>query len=173
MIDLKDRIILDDGTVICSTLAAMSILYQGNDLTGVILDDPVQAEEFNHATARLDQDFETVYSACGPQYQYVNWYDMWLTPDEYKARDVQAHCLQQCTTDQQRERVLLEMKLFEERNMIPVLRHLMWMVDHMRKHKILYGVGRGSSVSSYVLFLIGINRIDPLKFNLDISEFLK
>jgi len=47
------------------------------------------------------------------------------------------------------------------------------MVDNLRKRNVVWGVGRGSSVSSYVLFCIGINRIDPLKFNLDVGEFLK
>jgi hypothetical protein len=66
-----------------------------------------------------------------------------------------------------------EYVLFEERNMIPVLRHLIYMVQLLRQQGVLWGVGRGSSVSSYILFLIGINRIDPMKFNLDVSEFLK
>ena len=57
--------------------------------------------------------------------------------------------------------------------MIPVLRHLAWIVYHLRKMEIVWGVGRGSSVSSLLLYLIGINRIDPMKFGLDISEFLK
>ena len=65
------------------------------------------------------------------------------------------------------------MILFAQRDMLPVLRHLMWLVFSLRQRGITWGVGRGSSVSSYVLFLIGINRIDPLQFDLDISEFLK
>jgi DNA polymerase III alpha subunit len=43
----------------------------------------------------------------------------------------------------------------------------------MRKNKIVWGVGRGSSVASYVLFLIGIHKVNSLKYNLDIKEFLK
>ena len=57
--------------------------------------------------------------------------------------------------------------------MLPVLRHLVYMVDHFRREGITWGVGRGSSVSSFVLYLIGINRINPLEFGLDIKEFLK
>ena len=105
--------------------------------------------------------------------QNIDWYSLWLTPKEYQNINVQEYCLSKCTTNVQRNRVILEIELFEQRNMIPVLRHLIWMVDHMRQNKILWGVGRGSSVASYILFLIGINRIDPLRFNLDIREFLK
>ena len=87
--------------------------------------------------------------------------------------DVLSHCLAKCDTDAQRDRVRTEMQLFEARDMLPVLQHLIYMVDNLRKRGIVWGVGRGSSVSSYVLFLIGINRIDPLKFDLDVGEFLK
>jgi DNA polymerase III alpha subunit len=34
-------------------------------------------------------------------------------------------------------------------------------------------VGRGSSVASYVLFLIGVHKIDPIKYELPIEEFFK
>jgi DNA polymerase III alpha subunit len=37
----------------------------------------------------------------------------------------------------------------------------------------VWGVGRGSSVASYVLFLIGVHRIDSMKYNLDYKEFLR
>ena len=36
-----------------------------------------------------------------------------------------------------------------------------------------WGVGRGSSVSSYCLYLIGIHMVDSIKYNLDIQEFFK
>ena len=35
------------------------------------------------------------------------------------------------------------------------------------------GVGRGSSVASYILYLIGVHRIDSIKYNLDWKEFLR
>jgi len=34
-------------------------------------------------------------------------------------------------------------------------------------------VGRGSSVASYCLYLLGVHKINSLKFDLDIKEFLK
>jgi DNA polymerase III alpha subunit len=173
MIDLKNRVILDDGTVLCTESAAIDILYKGLDLSDVILNNESLASEFNRANKLLDQGFEFLSSGDGPQYENINWYDSWLTPQEYKEIDVQNYCLERCKTQEQRDRVIFEMQLFIERQMIPVIRHLIWMVDHMRKNKILWGVGRGSMTSSYVLFLIGINRIDSIKYNLDIKEFLR
>ena len=57
--------------------------------------------------------------------------------------------------------------------MIEVLKYLKYLVDTMRQHKILWGVGRGSSVASFCLYLLGVHRINSLKYNLDITEFLR
>jgi len=48
-----------------------------------------------------------------------------------------------------------------------------YLVDLMRENNIVWGVGRGSSVSSFVLFLIGIHRINSIYYDLDVEEFLK
>jgi DNA polymerase III alpha subunit len=57
--------------------------------------------------------------------------------------------------------------------MFDLLFYLKYLVDTLRENKVLWGVGRGSSVASYVLYLIGVHKIDSLKYNLDIAEFLK
>jgi len=50
---------------------------------------------------------------------------------------------------------------------------MIYLVDFMRENEIVWGVGRGSSVASYVLYLIGVHRIDSIKFGLDWREFLR
>ena len=65
------------------------------------------------------------------------------------------------------------MKLFEERGMIPVLRFLVYLVDLCKQNNIVLGVGRGSSVASYVLYLLKVHRVNSIKYNLDVKEFLK
>jgi DNA polymerase III alpha subunit len=57
--------------------------------------------------------------------------------------------------------------------MFVLLQYLKYLVDTMRSNNILWGVGRGSSVASFVLFLIGIHRINSLYWDLSIDEFLK
>ena len=66
-----------------------------------------------------------------------------------------------------------ELMMFESRNLMPVLRYIKYLVDTMRNNNIVWGVGRGSSLASFVLFLIGINKVNPLLHNLDIHEFLR
>jgi len=71
------------------------------------------------------------------------------------------------------DRVEMELELYKARNLFPVLQLLIYIIDTMRKNNLVWGVGRGSSVSSYLLYLIGVHKVDSVKYNLDIKEFLK
>jgi len=63
--------------------------------------------------------------------------------------------------------------MYQERNMLPLLNFLRYFIAIMREKDIVWGVGRGSSVASYVLYLIGVHKIDSLFFDLDIEDFLR
>lgn len=97
----------------------------------------------------------------------------WHMSDEYKNLDIAQWVLEQCRTDSERQRVGQELLMYLDRNLFPLLQYMKYLVDTMRKHNIVWGVGRGSSVSSYVLYLIGIHKINSMHFDLDINEFLR
>lgn len=108
----------------------------------------------------------------------INFFDEsnqcdWFMPKEYNNFPIHQWLLEQCSTDQQRDRVDQELKLFIQNGMFDLLFYLKYLVDTMRSNKVVWGVGRGSSVASYVLYLIGVHKIDSIKYNLDIHEFLK
>jgi len=97
----------------------------------------------------------------------------WNMPEEYKLYDIVDWLYCQCKTAEQKDRVTEELKAFAERDMIMLLKWLKYFVDTCRKNNIVWGVGRGSSVSSYVLYIIGVHKIDPLRYNLDWQDFLR
>lgn len=97
----------------------------------------------------------------------------WFVPDNYKEFDVAKYVLDLCKTDEELQRVGQELIMFQERNMFPLLQYLKYLVDTMRENNIVWGVGRGSSVASFVLFLLGVHRINSLYYDLSIDEFLK
>jgi len=96
----------------------------------------------------------------------------WFMPENYFPNLIE-FLYESCNTAEQKNRVDLELKLFIQHGMFDLLFYLKYLVDTMRNNNIVWGVGRGSSVSSYVLYLIGIHKIDSLKYKLDINEFLK
>lgn len=97
----------------------------------------------------------------------------WLIPEEYKTYDIIDWLYRQCKTVEEKNRVTEELTAYAERDMIMLLKWLKYFVDTCRKEKIVWGVGRGSSVASYVLFLIGVHKINSIKYNLDWHEFLR
>lgn len=97
----------------------------------------------------------------------------WFLPKQYQEIDVAEYVLNMCTTDEQLQRVGKELLLYQERNMFDILRYMIYLVDFMRENNIVWGVGRGSSVASYVLYLIGVHQIDSIYYDLDVEEFLR
>ena len=97
----------------------------------------------------------------------------WNMPEEYKTYDIKNWVLCKCPDVISYNRAEEELTEFERRNMLDLLRWLKYFVDFSRENNILWGVGRGSSVSSYVLYLIGVHKIDPIKYNLDWQDFLR
>jgi|TARA_R110000822_G_scaffold200904_1_gene338339 hypothetical protein len=97
----------------------------------------------------------------------------WFMPDEYKNLDIAKYVLDQCTHEAEMQRAGDELLMYQKRDLFTLLQYMKYLVDLMRENNIIWGVGRGSSVSSFVLFLIGIHRINSLYYDLDIEEFLK
>jgi hypothetical protein len=101
--------------------------------------------------------------------QQSNWY----MPKEYKELDIVEHILSLCKTDPELQRVGEELLLYADRDLIDLLRYLKYFVDTMRSNNVVWGLGRGSSVASYVLYLLGVHKINSMYYDLDIREFLK
>jgi DNA polymerase III alpha subunit len=95
----------------------------------------------------------------------------WFMPDEYKNMDIEKFLIDVCPVENY-NRLMDELVAYKQRDMYNLLRWLKYFVDTCRKNDVVWGVGRGSSVASYVLYLIGVHRIDSIKYNLVWQEFL-
>lgn len=97
----------------------------------------------------------------------------WRIPYQYKEMDIEKYVLDLCETDEQRARTQKELELYNKYNMTMVLKCMKYIVDTLRANDIVWGVGRGSSVASYVLHLLGVHKIDSIKYDIPIGEFFK
>jgi DNA polymerase III alpha subunit len=97
----------------------------------------------------------------------------WHMPDEYRHMDIAEYILSLCDSDEKLQRCGQELLLFQERNLFNLLRYLKYLVDTLKSNNMIWGVGRGSSVASYVLYLLGVHRIDSMFYDLDAREFLR
>ena len=97
----------------------------------------------------------------------------WFMPQKYYELNVLEWLLSKCQNDTEKKRVEQEYVLFEKKKFIKVLQFLIYFIDTLRANNIVWGVGRGSSGASFCLFLIGVHKINPLQYDLNITEFLR
>jgi hypothetical protein len=97
----------------------------------------------------------------------------WHMPAEYLTMDIAKWVLDQCTTDAELQRCGKELLLYQERDAFMLLNYMKYLVDTLRANNVVWGVGRGSSVASFVLYKIGVHKINSLYYDLDPREFLK
>ena len=164
------------GETVYTVSEAVSMLQCGANLTGIILDDIYEINQFEDASELLLGESLTLprETTSGEVSEYHRDRSrVWFFPKEYQTLDVSGYLRGKCNTDDELLRVDYELGMYEDRDLLHMLRLMVWLVDHMREHGIVWGVGRGSSVASFCLYLIGINKVNPLLYNLDIHEFLK
>ncbi len=163
----NNQVILNEQDIVTAWLSDI-------DVDSAIFNDVEPINIYNQWCDKYDIDHKIVAQVEDKSSNYVeNCVDTWHMPDDYKQLDIINHLLDMCNTEEQRKRVLLELNLFKDRGMLIVLQFLKYLVDVCKEHNIVLGVGRGSSVASYCLFLLGVHRVDSIKYQLDITEFLK
>tara|TARA_B100000963_G_scaffold14057_1_gene10835 strand:+ start:589 stop:1128 length:540 start_codon:yes stop_codon:yes gene_type:complete len=154
----------------------MELVYQGYDVNKVKVNDD-RVEKYNTIIEELALDWPSLKKLTDLDIA-VEDYDRalqsdWYMPDEYKQMDVEEHIRSLTKTQEEKTRVEEELVLYRKYNVLNVLRFLVYLIDTMRTNNIVWGVGRGSSVSSYVLYLLGVHKVDSIKYGLDITDFLK
>jgi DNA polymerase III alpha subunit len=158
------------------------IIYNENDLCDLYLKNP----DLNLSNSIVEGDMpKTSIIAELPSLLLYNHLDIsvesfdtlqqnnWKMPVEYKNMDIAKYVLDQCKNETELQRAGEELMIFQEKGMFPLLQYLKYLVDTMRQNNIVWGVGRGSSVASFVLFLLGVHKINSLYYDLHISEFIK
>jgi DNA polymerase III alpha subunit len=166
------------GQMIFSEDDCVNMLMRGQSMpiNGMLVDATVDLET---AALILDQVPTFVqYNEMAMQAVSVEDFDhenqsQWLMPDHYRHMDIAEHVLSLCDSEAALQRAGEELLLYQSRDLFDLLRYLKFLVDIMSQNNLIWGVGRGSSVASYVLYLLKVHRIDSLHYNLDIAEFLR
>ena len=160
------------------------LILSENDLCDLYMRDPTRTLKKAYTESNISLN-DILYIESKPELiEYIdsnlsiedfdnNNQSNWYMPKEYVELDIAKFVLDQCTSEAELQRAGKELILFQERNMFVLLQYLKYLVDTMRKYNIVWGVGRGSSVASFVLFLLGVHRINSLYYDLSIDEFIK
>lgn len=165
------------GEIIFNENDVCDILMTGreyNTLKNMLVDDTVNIEQ---AIQFVDKVPELIKYVNQPnvslsifdQQQQANWH----MPQSYKDLDIAQYILGLCNNEAELQRCGEELLLYQERNLFNLLRYLKYLVDTMTENKVIWGVGRGSSVASFILYKMGVHRIDSIFYKLNIDEFLR
>ena len=166
------------GQLIYNENDCVDMLMRGQNIpvSGMLVDATVDLETSAGILENVPEFIQ--YNELALQAMTVEDFDHvnqghWLMPDLYKNLDIAEHVLNLCTSEAALQRVGQELLLYQARDLFDLLRYLKFLVDIMKQNNLIWGVGRGSSVASYVLYLLNVHRVDSLHYNLDIAEFLR
>lgn len=166
-----NRYINQDGDVHCNLNAVVYAMNCGSDLQYLKLMEMDESEriKFNENCKK----FGLEYRMLDYTIEHDKNHELWKYNPAYDKINLEDYFLSKCSTTEQKDRVIMELGLYEKYNMTKLLRCMIWLVDFFEENNIFWGLGRGSSVSSYCLYLLGLHLIDSVKYDLNVNEFLK
>jgi DNA polymerase III alpha subunit len=68
-------------------------------------------------------------------------------------------------------RVAQELEEVHNRGMTRFMQTMIYVIDVFKQNSVVWGVGRGSSCASYLLFLLGVHIVDCVKMDISLDEF--
>lgn len=174
MLPLGNRVLLEDGTSLVEPSDVELLLSKGIKPSNIVVTElTAEIAKFNNLSPAKIKVFSK--EPDPPEFS-------WLIPDEYKYLDVEQYLLDIAKAkikvddplrEQREQRLVEELILFENRGMLPLLKTLIFVLDRMKEQQVVWGVGRGSSCSSYLLYLIGLHHVDPVKYDISIKDFIR
>lgn len=169
----------DYGNIVLSEQDVFNLLLQGRtvaSLDNTLVDETVNIEnaiQFLETVPNFIEYKDRVITNRTVQEWDAIQQQLWHMPGDYLKLDIAQYVLDLCSSQEELQRVGEELLLYQERDLFNMLRYLKYLVDLMRDNHVIWGVGRGSSVASHVLYLMGVHRINSMFYDLDPREFLR
>ena len=175
IIELEDRIITDKGDMVAKHALLVKKALSGEVFTDYLAIENDDIKKYNYRAP--DSPIETWVDdgeIAGPDDSTYNW----TIPKEFQKINIEEVVIQKATdmgltNEEYVDRLIFELNRMEELDMFPFIRCLLYITGKFREKNIVWGVGRGSSCASLVLFVLGVNKVDPVKYNIDPKEFFK
>ena len=170
------------GQVYLATSEIINKIYSDPlfDSTSAFIDDHLELRK--HSQFHKHFEIKSQPEATKPDMDPIDYHKLlsedWHMPADYKSLDIQNYCYERLQKLNLSDEIYIktleeELAEFKKRNMTNVLKFMIYLMQVIKEKDIVTGAGRGSSVSSLVLFLIGVHYIDPIKYSLSYKEFLR
>lgn len=168
---LKNRILWADGVSEVNAEEVIGLLERGVPASKIAAEPSHDIAELNKL---IDMPIRPKSSLS------ISFPPAWVIPDHYKYLDLAEHLIglaerveRDSLYERRLQRLVEEIDLYLKLGYGDLLRTLIYVVDELTKHNVVWGVGRGSSCSSYLLFLLGLHEVDSVKYEIPISDFIR
>lgn len=160
------RILLRDGKSLLSSFEVARRIIQDEDIDNfhVAVDFSSKAyDKLNKKSVSIE--FEEVFPTPDSHTHTKKDFDELLVKIENSNRFGQ--------TEEEIKRVLQELEYFSRTKNITFILDCCKLIERFKEDGIVWGVGRGSSCASYIAYVLGINDINPLKYDIPFKELTK
>lgn len=169
---LTDRVLWYDGTNEVNPEIIPELLLLNvpiNRITATRLDDDLI--KFNDLQEGAAGDLISVSKKQNTAFDFA-----WKVPAKYFEIDLAEFAMNQLTRlnldiFEYLTRVADELELIFKMRLVPIFQTLIYVIDELRANNRIWGIGRGSSCASLILFLIGIHSVDPVRYDISLEEF--
>lgn len=166
---LKNRILWFDGTNQVEPSEIVNLFFYGcqpdNIISTKITDEINQFNLINEVPIKTEKTNNNKLDFS------------WNIPQKYLDLDLEEYIITQFEnsslpkTEEYMIRLDEEFKQVQKLNLINLFKTLIYIIDTLKDNNQLWGVGRGSSCASLILYLFKIHCVDPVKFNINMFEF--
>ncbi len=174
---LADRILWYDGSISLTPEKINEYL-----LSGKSINDKVYVTQFNDEIKTFNK---LNNSKLDIKQQLEELNTEWNIPEAFKILNIEEFIYGKLLEENENSsltkqqlsirfnRVEQELQLYSKYNIMDILRTLIFVVSTFKNNNVVWGTGRGSSCSSYILYLIGLHDVDSVEYELDINEFFR
>lgn len=174
---LNDRVLRFDGVSVIEPDQVEELLRSGGNPANIrVLFTTPAIEQFNANVIQAEQLKEFEPEPITLQFN-------WNIPQEFLSLDIDEHVstvfgkrlstlkYDSAQTEIAIARVVRELSEFKHRGLDDLLRTIIFILHKFSETNQVWGVGRGSSCASFILFLLGLHVVDPIRFDVPIEEF--
>lgn len=167
--NLNDRLLRADGVIAVNPDKVEELFIRGVPISQIrLITSDSETDKFNILS---DEKLE-MFSDESIELSFD-----WNIPPEFKNLDLELYIdtIIKTLPESQAEigeiRIRNEFQEFKRRNLLSFLKTIIFIISEFKSKGVVWGVGRGSSCASYLLFKIGLHSVDSLKYNISYSEF--
>lgn len=161
----NNRVLLRDGKSLIDSFEYSRRIFEGKDVDGFFCLRDVDSEKYDM--------IENMSISCGME-------EVEFIPPDHSAEqniDLLLESIENSErytgTEEEDQRISEEIEFFLKENQIAFVLKCKELIDKFIENGVVWGVGRGSACASYVLYLLRINDVDPLKYDIPFSELSK